>query len=94
MLTREEFTTLPESKEHKFYDTGGVDVEASPQANKTSLEVGNSVDDYSMDEIWKDIEFSEDGYKRTLPRGDLFPIESLNEWSMNEEVSNMSIRFQ
>ncbi|KAK6142196.1 hypothetical protein DH2020_003008 [Rehmannia glutinosa] len=62
-------TQVSETKGRSFYDTGGMDsvaAAAAPGKSKTGLAVAESADEvYSMDEIWKDIELSEDSSKLT-----------------------------
>ncbi|KAK6163218.1 hypothetical protein DH2020_000082 [Rehmannia glutinosa] len=76
-------TQVSETKGRSFYDTGGMDsvAAAAPGKSKTGLAVAESADEvYSMDEIWKDIELSEDSSKLTSqkmpsPLWDFFPTE-------------------
>ncbi|KAI3461515.1 hypothetical protein Pfo_018178 [Paulownia fortunei] len=89
---RAEFTPVKETKERSFYDTGGVDLLAAPGENKTGLEVEESTKVHSMDDIWKDFEFSEESCRFTSqavasPIWDYCPTDSL--WSMDEEESKM-----
>ncbi|KAL3518256.1 hypothetical protein ACH5RR_020845 [Cinchona calisaya] len=56
-----ESVPISETKERSFYDTGGLGMLTAARGNKTSQEEeAMSQKVYSMDEIWKDIEFSED----------------------------------
>ncbi|KAL3622012.1 hypothetical protein CASFOL_034208 [Castilleja foliolosa] len=57
---------------------------------KTGLEVEGSAGVYSMDEIWKDIELSEESTKSTPSMWDFCAIDSL--WSMDEDESKMSMQ--
>ncbi|KAI3450445.1 hypothetical protein Pfo_007110 [Paulownia fortunei] len=87
-----EFTPVTENKGRSFYDTGGMDVVAAPGENTTSVEVEESTKVYSMDEIWKDIELSEESSNftcqaMTSPIWDFCPTDSL--WSMDGEESKI-----
>ncbi|KAK4408849.1 Transcription factor [Sesamum angolense] len=53
-----EFEPTIETEGRSFYDTGGVDTAIGQ--NKSRVEIEESAEVYSMDEIWKDIEMSED----------------------------------
>ncbi|PIN23961.1 hypothetical protein CDL12_03306 [Handroanthus impetiginosus] len=71
-----------------FYDTGGMDTAPSPGENKAGVEVEEGTKVYSMDEIWKDIELSEEICQTmTSPRMNFCPNESL--WSIDEEENKM-----
>lgn len=88
-----EFAPATETKGRSFYDTGGMDLVGAPAANMTGVEVEESTKVYSMDEIWKDIELSEESSNFTCqamnssPIWDFCPTDSL--WSMGEEESKM-----
>ncbi|KAG6436195.1 hypothetical protein SASPL_101080 [Salvia splendens] len=79
--------------ERSFYDTGGVELPTLGEKNKTGdleVEVGNKV--YSMDDLWKEFEFSEENCPLTSqtvasPIWDYCPTDSL--WCMSEEESKM-----
>ncbi|KAL3653132.1 hypothetical protein CASFOL_002813 [Castilleja foliolosa] len=60
---------------------------SSPGGSKTGLEVEESNGFYSMDEIWKDIELSEESSKLSSSTCDFFATDSL--WAMEEEESKM-----
>ncbi|GFP82357.1 transcription factor myb48 [Phtheirospermum japonicum] len=65
--------------------SSGKNSVAAPGGSKTGLEVEESAGGvYSMDEIWKDIELSEESSKLTW---DFCATDSL--WSMDEEESKM-----
>lgn len=49
-----DFTRIKENNERNFYDTGGL------QKKVLDHEKGKNMKVYSMDEIWKDIELSEE----------------------------------
>ncbi|KAL0390179.1 UNVERIFIED_CONTAM: Transcription factor [Sesamum calycinum] len=76
-----------ETEGRSFYDTGGVDI-ATGQ-NKSRVEIEESAEVYSMDEIWKDIEMSEESSNlrsqgmssSTPPIWDFWAADSL--WSMD-----------
>lgn len=56
-----ESVSFTEKKERNFYDTGGLDMLLTARENKNNQQVEErSQKVYSMDEIWKEIEFSED----------------------------------
>ncbi|XP_047977233.1 transcription factor MYB59-like [Salvia hispanica] len=78
--------------ERSFYDTGGVELPTLGEKNKTGgleVEVGNKV--YSMDDLWKEFEFSENcpltSQTVASPIWDYCPTDSL--WCMSEEESKM-----
>ncbi|KAG8655342.1 transcription factor MYB48-like isoform X2 [Manihot esculenta] len=60
-ITTVNSSTFPETGElASFYDTGGL--ESSPSGGKTSEAVQGCEKGYSLDDIWKDIESSIDGF--------------------------------
>ncbi|KAL1544189.1 transcription factor MYB59-like [Salvia divinorum] len=85
-------------EERSFYDTGGVELPTLGENNKTGdleVEVGNKV--CSMDDLWKEFEFSEENCVLTSqtvasPIWDYCPTDSL--WSMSEEESKMMMMQQ
>ncbi|KAK6137864.1 hypothetical protein DH2020_028392 [Rehmannia glutinosa] len=84
---RPEFNPAKETKERSFYDTGGVDLLAAPGEIKTGLEIEENTNIvYSMDDIWKEFEFSEESNCQAVadsPIWDYCPNDSL--WSMDHE---------
>ncbi|KAL2239524.1 transcription factor MYB48 isoform X2 [Sesamum indicum] len=82
------FEPMIETEGRSFYDTGGVDI-ATGQ-NNSGVEIEGSAEVYSMDEIWKDIELSEESSNlrsqgvmssSTPPIWDFWAADSL--WSMD-----------
>ncbi|KAK4492036.1 hypothetical protein RD792_002826 [Penstemon davidsonii] len=80
----------------EFYDAGGLDKAAiAPGEKKTSLEIEESSKVYSLDEIWKDIELSEESCNLTSqtmvsPIWDYCPNDESLLWSINnDEESKM-----
>ncbi|KAL0436543.1 UNVERIFIED_CONTAM: Transcription factor [Sesamum radiatum] len=81
------FEPTIEAEGRGFYDTGGVDITTGQ--NKSGVEIEESAEVYSMDEIWKDIELSEESSNlrsqgmssTTPPIWDFWAADSL--WSMD-----------
>ncbi|KAK4440838.1 Transcription factor [Sesamum alatum] len=87
------FGPTTEAEGRSFYDTGGVDITTG--GNKTGVQIEESAEVYSMDEIWKDIELSEEssnltsqGMISTPPLWDFWAADSL--WSVDgQDASKM-----
>ncbi|KAL8516196.1 hypothetical protein ACS0TY_014756 [Phlomoides rotata] len=87
---RPEFARAKEAEERGFYDTGGAGVvSGTPGEKKSGLEVEESNKMYTIDDIWKEFEFSEENCSRTTyeavasPIWDYYPNDSL--WCMDEQ---------
>ncbi|GFS42876.1 myb domain protein 59 [Actinidia rufa] len=74
-----------ETKGQSFYDTGG-DLEISAPKGKKDKEVEASEKVYPMDDIWKDIDLSENFLTMTSPIWNYCPD---LQWMMEEEESKM-----
>lgn len=104
---------IKETDERSFYDTGGMNTTlakttktttTTPEQNKTRFElVEDSARVYSLDEIWKDIELTEENYGDftgqqqaivTSPIWDFCPVTTDTLWCMNEEEQSKMLMQQ
>lgn len=94
--------TTAKTKDRSFYDTGGIDmVVPGFGEKKTRLEIEETNKVYSLDEIWKDIDMSQENCNLTTqtmvsPLWDFCPPSTIDEsmmWSMDQDQSNFTSSF-